>query len=171
MGFLAIRAALKFPHDREALAGFGRGFEVVAKVQKTLDKPRLLVEPVVAKHRLFGARAGNAERRQPQSSRQNISPRRFHAPRRIDARGRGLYPRVSKPGDQRCERYLRASPFSCWRHGVARHRPATSPTSIPRWRRSPVTTAWRSDICVPATPIWPRWKSIACARPGARCTM
>src|SRR5665647_58015 len=97
MRFLAIRAALKFPHDREALAGFGRGFEVIAKVQKTLDKPRLLVEAVVAEHRLFGARAGNAERRQPQSSRQQISPRRFHAPRRIDARGRGLYPHCLKP--------------------------------------------------------------------------
>ena len=44
------------------LPSLWRGFEIVAKVQETLQKPRLFVEPIVGQDRLIGARATKRRR-------------------------------------------------------------------------------------------------------------
>ena len=74
MRFLAIGAAFELPHDHKALALLARAFEIVGKVEKALQEPGLLIEPVVGQDRLLGARALRRQAPQKMRSHQQISP-------------------------------------------------------------------------------------------------
>jgi hypothetical protein len=52
MRLLAIGATLELPHDDKTLALFVRAFQIVAEFKEALQKPRLLVEPIVGQNRL-----------------------------------------------------------------------------------------------------------------------
>ena len=56
MRLLAIRAAFELPHDHKAFAFFTSAFEIIGKVEKTLQEPGLFIEPVIRQYRPFGMR-------------------------------------------------------------------------------------------------------------------